>query len=183
MNRLKISATVAVVAIAVVGIIWARRVQIETWAWHYRHGMSVAVGSYVIPVPANWFVENLDNGDKMLVRLDTDDKSSTRRLKAHAGILLLLGKPLTARDVDFLKSVEITALRKQGIEVASQRTFSVDGETISCLNTKSDSTGAYDVEPAHWNCRSPGGLQVIVGSTEPDMKQVWEILSGVRKKS
>jgi hypothetical protein len=59
----------------------------------------------------------------------------------------------------------------------------LDGETITCLSVKSESTRIYDIEPVNWNCKLPGGLQMIVGSTEPDMKQVWDIVSGIRKKS
>jgi hypothetical protein len=171
-----------IVAVAVLWIVYAQRIHIEAWAWHRRHGTSITVGSYVVPVPSNWYVESLDNGSQMLVRLDTDDNSSTKRVKAHAGILLLLGRPLTTRDLDLLRSIDIASSRKQGSEPV-QRALTVDGEMFSCLNTKLDSTGTYDVEPVHWNCKSLGGLQMIVGSTEPDMKQVWEIVSGVRKKS
>jgi hypothetical protein len=184
MTRTKLSlTTTGIVTIVIVWIIYAYRIPIEAWAWHRRHGTSITVGSYVVPVPPNWFVENMDNGNQMLTRLDTDDRSSTRQLKAHAGILLLLDRPLTGKEIDLLVSAELASLRKQGIDQARQRTFAVDGETISCLNTRSENAGLYDAEPVHWTCRSPSGLQIVVGSTEPDMRQVWEVLSGIHRKS
>lgn len=182
MKRSKTSLIIFVsVSIVALWIAYAQRVRIGAWVWHYRHGTSLGVGSYVVPVPANWFVEDLDNGNQLLVRLDTADTISTRQLKAHAGIMVLSGKPMTSEGMDRLQSIETTSLKQNGAAVV-QRDFSINGEIISCLSSNAKATGIYDTEPIHWNCKSFGGLQIIVTSTESDMQQVWEIVSGIRKK-
>jgi hypothetical protein len=184
MTRTKLGPIIiSIAAILIVWAIYSYRINIEAWAWHRQHGAFITVGRYVVPVPPNWFAENMDNGNHVLTRLDTDDRSSAKQLKSHAGILLLLDKPLTEKEIDILMSAELASLRKQGIGQTSQRTFAVDGEMISCINTRSEDPGLYDVKPMHWACRFPSGLQVIVGSTEPDMRQVWEVISGIHRKS
>jgi hypothetical protein len=48
---------------------------------------------------------------------------------------------------------------------------------------KIDSNGIPDIDPEGWTCRSDGGLEMTIVATEPDMKQVWQIVSGIRQSS
>jgi hypothetical protein len=36
--------------------------RIEAWAWHWRHGNSIQVGEFTVPVPNEWGVERFDVG-------------------------------------------------------------------------------------------------------------------------
>src|SRR5260370_10960621 len=68
-----------------------------------------------------------------------------------------------------------------GRESVLQRTFSLNGDTLLCVGGKKiDSGGILDVEPVGWNCRSDGGLGLTILATDPDMNQVWAIVSAIR---
>jgi hypothetical protein len=157
------------------------RVRAETWIWHLRHGEALTVGDYVVPVPVNWYVENEGNEGYLLFRLDTDDHTPYKRLKQHASIVLFSERPMKDEDMNRLLSLDGAYLKKQGVV---QRTFSVRDGTIDCVGgDRPGPTGIYDIEPISWHCRSTGGLDLGIGATDPDMKQVWEIVSRIRKKS
>ena len=173
---------IALIGIGVAWTIYQHRIRLETWVWHYRHGASVTVGDYIVPVPANWYVEDLNSSDKMLFRIDTDDRSPTRRLKAHAGIMLLLGRQRSTKDLDVLRSFEIASLKKHGAEPGF-RTLALNGEAVTCVGGVQEVNVGYDVDPIHWNCMLSSGLQVLIGSPESDLKQTWEIVSNIRKKA
>ncbi len=185
MNRTKIGFLVlALVILAGIFTGYAYNIRVASWVWHLRHGMAMNVGNYTVPVPANWYVKSQPGGDQLLVRIDTADRTPPQRLKAHATILLLLEAPLTDQDLHRLLSLDIELLKQHGVEPVLQRTFKIDSGTISCVGgDKLGSNGVFDIEPVSWRCASPGGLQIMIGSTDSDVGQVWEIVSGIRKKS
>jgi len=165
-------------------VAYAHRIRITAWVWHLRHGTAMNVGNYTIPVPKNWYVESQPEEGELLVKMDTADRTPYKRLKAHASILLLPEAPLKDEDLHRLLSIDTDFLKQHGVEQILQRTFNVDSGTISCVGgDKPSSMGVYDVEPISWRCKSSGGLEIMIGSTDSDMTQVWEILSGIRKKS
>jgi hypothetical protein len=185
MNRMRVQSIL--LALAVVAAAWGaytHRLRIETWIWHFRHGNTLDVGDVVVPVPANWHVETLGKTEELLVRVDTADQTPYRRLKAHSSISLLVEKPLNDQDLNRLTSLELAFMKQHAADSISQRTFNVDGGTIVCIGgDKPGSMGIYDNEPARWSCKSSVGLQMTLTSTDSDAEQVWEILSGIRKKS
>jgi|CZKS01.1.fsa_nt_gi hypothetical protein len=36
--------------------------RIEAWAWHWRHGNSIQIGEFTVPVPNAWGVERYEIG-------------------------------------------------------------------------------------------------------------------------
>ena len=180
-SKLVLSATLVLV------IAWTAyhyRLSIKAWGWHLRHGTTIMVNGYVVPVPKNWYVEDQGNGDQLLVRLDTDDRTPYKRLKAHTSILLLREKPVKG-DLDSWMSLERNSLKQRGVESISDRTFNTNGEALTCLggDQPGGQKGLYDLDPISWRCKSPGGLEIMVNVTEPDLNQAWNILSHIRKKS
>ncbi len=156
------------------------------WFWHVRHGTTTAVGGYIVPVPANWYPQDEGNGTQLLVRLDTDDDAPLKRIKAHSAISIYVSpRAMTDKDLAFVLSREKEATEKRGGQPVSERTINLNGESLSCLgdtgalNTK----GIFDLEPIAWTCSSAGGLEIHMQATEPDLRQAWDIVSHVRRKS
>src|SRR5437879_8279018 len=69
----------ASVRFAVIGLVcvsfgyfaYARRFQLAAKIWHWRHGYSVMVRNYQVPVPDGWLVQNLDERDVTMTRNTT----------------------------------------------------------------------------------------------------------------
>ncbi len=129
-------------------------------------------------------MESQEDGGQLLVRIDTSDQTPSKKLRAHASILLFPENPLNDLDLARLTSLDLMSLKKGGVDPVLRRTFIAGGGTISCAGgDEPSSRRMYDVDPQRWHCKSSSGLQITVGSTNADMGQVWEIVSGIRKKS
>jgi hypothetical protein len=176
-----------VLTLLIVGAIYLAyryRIPIEARFWHLRHGTATTVGNYSVPVPASWYVEYLDDGDQLLVNLHTDDQTPLKRIKTHAVISINTASPVPIEALNRVTVLLTDLSRRKGQEPDLQRTFNVDGDTLLCMGGRRlDSGGIPDIEPVAWNCRLPGGLEVRTVATDPDMKQVWEIVSGIRRKA
>jgi len=155
---------------------YTRRFRIEAWGWHLRHGTTTTLGSYSVPVPSMWYVEETGDENQVLVSVYTADQTELKRLKTRASIRLFLATPIK----DYASKRQASQ-KGAGTESVLQRTFSLNGDTLLCVGGKKiDSGGILDVEPVGWNCRSDGGLGLTILATDPDMNQVWEIVSGIR---
>src|SRR5258708_20837632 len=125
-----------VIALSVLVVAWQAytdRVRMEGWTWHIRYGTSIIIGDYIVPVRANWYVSNEGNGSYLLVRLDTDDRTPVKRIKRHAGILLLPDRPMKDEDINRLLSIEEDFVEKQAGGAALRQAFGVGDAPISCL--------------------------------------------------
>jgi hypothetical protein len=126
--------------------------------WHVRHGTAVTIGNYIVPVPRNWYVENHGQAGQLLVRLDTDDLTPTKRLKAPAAMLFSRSMPISDKNLSLRLSLNIDLLKKQGVESILQRTFNLnDGEVVLCSGDTSQAATVF------WMSNQPRG-----SATHPD---------------
>jgi hypothetical protein len=187
MSRSRVKAAIVLLVVIVIGVSWTtyvHLVRVEAWIWHMQHGTVVTVGNYIVSVPRNWYVERYGRTGQLLVRVDTDDPSSPKKLKAHSS-LSLSGAPMLTNDqnLNIKMSLDRDLLERQGVKPILERTLPISGGTVSCAGGyKPGSIGTYDVEPSAWFCGSVG-LEIGILGTDRDMTQIWEIISGIRKKS
>ncbi len=184
MTRWWARSTILFVAALVIWVGYSRRILISAWIWHLQHGTSLVVGNYVVPVPKNWYVQDWGSENQLLVRLDTDERTRLSRLKAHAGVSLAEEPTLTNdQTISSRMSLAMDSLKREGVNPVMQRTFDIGNGRIVCAGGyKPKSPGIYDLDPVAWSC-STHGLELRVVATEPDMEQVWNIVSGIRKRS
>lgn len=165
-------------------VLFAYRVRLMAWAWHFRHGETVEVGNCIVPVPANWYVQAESDGGQLLVRIDTEDHAIRKRLQAHASILAVPGSPLKEEDLKQLLAIDRASLEKEGVKQIVEKRLSTDGGTFFCIGGGTlSSNGTYDTDPSSWRCKSGEGLQLGILATESDLPQVWQMLSSIRKKT
>ncbi len=192
MKRSTVTKIVVLLIILMVGwLALSYRVRIEAWIWHLRHGQSDVFAKYAVPVPANWYVGDADEQIHTLIRLDTEDRTGEpkrdRKLRFHAIITLSTHAAFKPGQLDFMNSAQSSMLKKQGIEPAV-RTFDLGGEAMSCVGGGKfeqmlKSPRFYESDPNAWNCWSSGWLQVQIMATDADMEGVWQIVSGIHRKS
>ena len=171
-------------AIVLIMALWATHhhwIRVRSVAWHVRHGRALQVGDYVFSIPWNWYPQDTGNGKQVLARLDTEDRTPRKRMKAHASIVLMPAK--ANQNVDLQLSKQLDMLKKGGVDTVLQQNVNVRGDTISCIGGhKFDSYGLYDIDPVTWYCKSLGGLDMTLSATEVDLKESWEIISHIQRK-
>jgi len=171
---------VLAVVLALMCLAYSQRGRIESRLWHFRHGNTLEIGKYTVPIPENWYATSIGEGQHIAMRTDTEDRSVTKRLKTRAAIGIRLSTPVK----DYVAKEEIW-LQSQtgGSRPASQRIFHVDGDTLLCTGGELVASGGIpDIAPVGWNCKSDGGLTITVVATPPDMPQTWEIISGIHMR-
>lgn len=173
-----------VLAILVMGGVWATHhhwIHVRSFAWHIRHGQALQIGDYVFRVPWNWYPQEAGNGGRVLARLDTDDRTPRKRMKAHSSIVLLPKQKNP--DVNLQLSKQLDVLKKSGVDTVLQQNVNVTGDVISCIGGhKFSSDGLYDSDPVTWYCKSFGGLDMVLSATEVDLEEAWNIVSHIEKK-
>lgn len=133
-------------AAAIILASYIPRYRIEAWFWHVRHGSSIGVARYRIPVPQHWYVSRDSGNDVLLVDLDSGDMiwawrdEYSQRLKLSAWSNLTLHPPASVKT-----------------QSTGQREFHINGEAFLCIEQDTD------IEIAHLypiQCRSDRGLTV-----------------------
>lgn len=180
--QMRLAVVMMLVVIAITALVWLNHVRLGAWVWHLRHN-TVSVGGYIVPVPKNWYPQAEDETSYLLARLDTDDTSETKRVKAHAGIVIMTTKRATSDDdVNRMAVLEASLLQKRGVHNVTTRNVTLGPETLVCGGGDLLGGGIVDAEPESWRCNASGGLQMSITATEADMRQVWQIVSAIRKE-
>ncbi len=184
MLKRKLTKILLVVAIVLVG--WAgyrERLRITAWVWHVRHGGVLRFGDYLIPVPANWYVNDYGTGDQILIRLDHAKGKPSNGLHLPATISLLEEPPL--KDINYWESFVTSTFRKRGAYTVAQRQINLDSEILVCVGGNALPAGEAKKIPAgvSWDCRSTGSLEILITGEEDDLNQVWDIVSRIRNGS
>ena len=120
--------------------------RIEAYYWHVRHGNSVEVGRYRVPVPKQWYVVSYSTNDVMLVDLNTGDGITVRRSSASDRFTLASWDALVSRP-----------MADGSTKILERKELQVSGERILCIETNLDteSVRLYPIQ-----CRSETGLEV-----------------------
>lgn len=166
-------------AVLILVLVWEERVPVAAWFWHLRHN-TISVNGYVLPVPKGWYVEKAGKDGYLLVRLHTDDATPTKRIKAHTGILVTIANRGFSQDeLQHMAVLEASLLEEHGAHNISIRSVGIGHDMLVCVGGEPLRNDIVDLELESWNCKAPGGLELAITATEPDMKQVWGVLSGI----
>jgi len=154
LSGLKISAVLIAVGATVLLLgpyIPVRR--IEAYIWHLRHGNSIGIGQYRVPVPKYWYVWPMEGNPPtngvLMTDLNTGDGISAQQSD------LLKGRTLS----EWSEWVSRAFATSQTTKKTGQRDYRINGETFRCLEEDFDNGPKlghlYSIE-----CLSEGGLEV-----------------------
>ena len=183
MTKAKI-ALLIFVGILFILISYRYRAPLAGWIWHIRHGNSVTISNYIVPVPRNWYIESENGVGQILVRVDTDNPAPRRKIKAYSSMFLdEMPRMRSVQEVRSKIAIDVAMMKRQGSDEVMERTVHLnDGVVVYCAGGyRPGSGGNFDVEPVAWFCGLPG-LGLTIRSTEGDMKQVWDVVSHIRLK-
>jgi hypothetical protein len=162
--------------------VYSRRFQIEAKVWHWRHGYTINVGDYVVPVPGGWLIMVEDPDHQYLLMFDTYVKSEKRI-------------PLTANSVNVsyyprqanLKSWEgLTrqGLSSNGLREVEEFELSTADENLICLGGHElrDVLHLPDATVVSFQCRS-SQLELMFLGTRAGLDDFKAIASQIHKRN
>ena len=175
-----------VLALALLGWgAYAYRYGIAAWRWHSAHGDVLQLGDYRLSVPQNWYVEDESSTKQVLIRLDPrawHDAAFANHLRFTAVINATLRSAEWPKDkFEGEMKLQADSLKRRGIE-PQVRDVDLEGEPLHCLGgQKLSATGSsgYESDPSVWRCWSAGRLQLDITAVDPQMPEVWSILSHI----
>jgi hypothetical protein len=140
-------------------------VRIKAYIWHLRHGNTMDVGQYRVPVPKQWYVERTSvertSDAVMLIDLNTGD-----------GIFVYTsGLPKGRTLSSWADLVSRASATSATTKTTRQRNFNITGETFLCIEQEVAPPGDQLFHPqtdpgpmlGHLypiQCLSDGGLEV-----------------------
>jgi hypothetical protein len=100
--------------------------RIEAWAWHLRHGNSIQVGQFQVPVPHEWKVERFDSGDVLLI--------NTKGGKSYWATITLSKEVQRNVSVADLEKFQRRTLESIGMHITDVRNLRINGASGFCLD-------------------------------------------------
>jgi hypothetical protein len=139
-------------------------------------------GDYLVPVPANWYVNEIDSGGQILIRLDRAKELSNDTPHIPATISLLEESPL--KDLNYWESFLTSVYEKRGTDPVLHREIDLEGETFKCVGGNALPASEVKKFPipigVSWDCRSSGSIEILIRGQEDDLSQAWDIVSHIR---
>jgi hypothetical protein len=179
-NLIQVLLVFAIVLAAWVG--YGEHVRITAWVWHVRHGGVLRFGDYLVPVPANWYVNDDGSGGQVLIRLDQAKELSNDTPHIPATISLLEDSPL--KDLNYWESFLTSVYEKRGTDPVLHREIDLEGETFKCVGGNALPASEVKKFPipigVSWDCRSSGSMEILIRGQEDDLSQAWGIVSHIR---
>jgi hypothetical protein len=157
------------------------RFQMEAKVWHWRHGYSVNVGVYQVPVPDHWLVEDYDTPN-MFMLINTRVTKTSDPLSAVTIVTVSL-EPSPPLDLDAWASMTRQSFERQGLNDLKEQSIQAGDETIVCLGGQAlramirvPSIAAISME-----CQSSGRLSAGFSGAESALPEFYKIISEIHK--
>ena len=176
----RISLIVAVVLI--VGYFaYVTRFQIEAKAWHWRHGYSIIVGDYEVPVPDHWLVQDFDNPN-LIDLIDTRVRREAGPL-SKVSVVTVDADARPMPDLSFWESFRRQSLEQRGIAV-EEMTLRLGDERMTCLGGEElrEILHVPSVTAVSLECRSLGRLSLRFLGPRTGLQDFNSIASQIHKR-
>lgn len=173
LSGLKIAAGIIIIGAAVLALpSYIPRARIANFVWHLRHGNTMDLLGYRIPVPRDWYVINQSHDDLGLVNVNSGDTVMVLPNKFPTHL------PLSA----WADSMSHPIIKhKDDFKTTGQRTFKVNDETLLCFEQVAtrESIHLYMI-----SCQSESGLTARFFSVNAGKERdeaFYELLQQIRK--
>lgn len=151
--------------------------RIEAWVWHWKHGNSIQVGEFTVPVPNEWGVKRFDvGGGTQVVQL-----VNTKGRKPFWATITITEEPWRRNIVlaDFATSRR-RMMENLGIHVTDTRQLVIDGIAGFCLDGETAMTGT---PIRNISCDLGTSLSMEYIGSSRTAPSFYSILDGISKAS
>jgi len=169
--------------------IYAKRFQLAAKLWHWRHGYSVTMGNYEVPVPEHWLITDqnyvaftLANTAPVLRR---DTKFHTT---AVINIFPFGNRVIGNEGLDVWLSLKRQRLEREGVRSLEERKLNVGDAAIVCIGGSElrdailrDKPHGFDTDIVSLECRSTDDLSIVFVGEPSDLQPFYAFISQIRR--
>ena len=151
--------------------------RIEAWVWHWKHGNSVQVGEFTIPVPNEWGVQRLESGPTQQIEL-----VNTKGGKPFWATVTITEEPSWRRNIVLadVSSSRQRMMKNLGIHVTDTRQLVINGVAGFCLDGE---TAMMGTPVRNISCYLGTSLSVEYFGSPLKAPSFYSILDGISKAS
>jgi hypothetical protein len=149
--------------------------RIEAWVWHWKHGNSVQVGEFTIPVPNEWGVQFLESTPTQYIQL-----VNTKGGKPYWATVTITEEPFWRRNI-VLADVATSRQRMMknlGIHVNDTRQLVINGVAGFCLDGE---TAMMGTPVRNISCYLGTSLSMEYLGSPLKASSFYSILNGITK--
>jgi hypothetical protein len=167
----------------------AKRYQLAAKFWHWRHGNSMAMGNYEVPVPEHWFITDQDYVAFTMMNtapnLPKDHKFHTTAVITVAPFQL---RAIGPDGLAFWLSVQRQWLARDEVESVEEKTLNFGDESITCIGGREVSAilrgtpNHLETDIISRNCMSQRGLNILFIGEPSDLQSFNALVSQIRRK-
>ena len=176
--RWTIGIIASVLIIALTYAIYFNRYQMRARIWHWTHGDTAEVGTYIIEIPPDWFVRESAPRDIDLV--DTGYASRRSFLSGTSSVSVFFNVQPSKIDLNSWRLAKRQDLVSKGMHSIEENTIDYNGETAVCIGgdlfqvMKIPLRGFISVD-----CQSNGALHLLFNGFQADLPTFYRVLARV----
>jgi len=170
-------------------VAYAKRYQLAAKLWHWRHGHTIRIGNYEVPVPEHWLITDRD-----YVAFTLMNTASTfpRDAKFHTvgGITIFpfRKRAIGNEGLDFWLSLKRQWLQREGVKSLEEKKLSISDTVIVCLGgselkdaIERDQLHRFDTDIVSLECESTDGLSILFVGEPSDLQPFYAFVSQIRR--
>jgi hypothetical protein len=169
---------------------YAKRYQLAAKFWHWRHGNSMVMGNYEVPVPEHWFI--FDQDDVAFTMMNTTP-NFPRDHKFHTTAVITVfpfrKRAIGPNGLAFFLSHERQWLARDEVESVEEKTLKFGDESITCIGGHQlnailrGNSSHFETDVISLDCMSESGLNILFVGEPSDLQFFYTFVSQIRKKT
>jgi hypothetical protein len=143
--------------------VYAYRYPIAASVWHWTHGYSTNMGSYVVPVPKHWFImnRNADSLDLLNTMPRHPPRDGKLHIAASIGVSPLRRSSVDANKMEFWLTLRRHQLSGEGVENIEEKRLQFGNERASCIGGSELSAGVAQPTADREHRRNVPGMRYL----------------------
>jgi hypothetical protein len=162
---------------------YQRRFQLLVKVWHWRHGYSVRLGNYDVPVPKSWAVTH--QSEQSVDLIGTTGQTYGKQLPrvSIVTVNLVSRPPMSASELEGGRLKMRQFLESKGVKDIEEHSWNIDGEGAFCIGGAeySDVQHSPSTEKIGLDCSSTGSIYLRFLGWRADLQDFYSIVSQIRK--
>jgi hypothetical protein len=169
---------------------YAKRYQLAAKFWHWRHGNSMAMGNYEVPVPEHWFISDQDY---VAFTMMNTEPNLPRDNKPHTTAMITVfpfrQRAIGPNGLAFWLSLERQRLAREQVESIQEETLKFGDESVTCIGGRelnailSGNPNHLETDIISRNCMSQRGLNILFLGEPSDLQSFNAFVSQIRRKT
>jgi len=169
---------------------YAKQYQLSAKFWHWRHGNSMAMGNYEVPVPEHWFISDQNH---VAFTMMNAAPNLPRDHKFHATAVVTVF-PFRQRAIGpdglaFWLSLQRQRLARDAVESVEEKTLNFGDESITCIGGRElkailrGNPNHLETDIISLDCMSERGLNILFLGEPSDLQSFNAFVSQIRRKT